>query len=165
MAQRFFMIVKRPKFEYVSGLLFMREVPIFLRLVEQLENQPDLFLIDGHGIAHPLYAGSATVFGYFIKTPVIGVAKAPMNVFEFGSEEKREDFLITNLYVGKRLVGKKIAYKDKNWKPIYVSPGNNISISSSLDVVINLLDSKHKLPKPLLLAHLAANEYKENIYH
>jgi deoxyribonuclease V len=43
--------------------------------------------------------------------------------------------------------------------PIFISPGNKVSIRSSLDIVKRCL-MKHKLPEPLRLAHVHANEIK-----
>jgi deoxyinosine 3'endonuclease (endonuclease V) len=41
-------------------------------------------------------------------------------------------------------------------KPIYISPGNKISFTTSLKIVKNL--STYKIPEPLRLAHILANK-------
>jgi deoxyribonuclease V len=49
----------------------------------------------------------------------------------------------------KRKVGYAIKTKKK---PIYVSPGNMISLESSLEVVLHCIKG-HRLPEPIRLAH------------
>jgi deoxyribonuclease V len=41
------------RFPYIPGLLSFREAPVCLEAVAKLKWQPDLFMIDGQGIAHP----------------------------------------------------------------------------------------------------------------
>ena len=149
-----------PTFEYVSGYLFLREVPAFLEILDLLENQPDLIVVDGHGIAHPLNAGSATVLGYLIDKPVIGVAKNPMKMFEYSNSRIKKELIIDDVMIKGKVVGNRISYPpEKKWRPIFVSPGNKISISSALNFVVKLLEPDYKLPKPLFFAHLLSKEY------
>jgi deoxyribonuclease V len=144
---------------YIPTFLFLREVPFFLKILPMFSNKPDLFLIDGHGIAHPYFAGSATIFGVLINKPAIGVAKKPLRYFSYSPLEDKKTQLIK---VKEREVG--IQYKIKErWNPIYISPGNNISIASSFKIVKQLISSKYKLPTPLHLAHLTAAESKSQI--
>ena len=49
------------RFPYVPGLLSFREAPVCLEAVGRLSEMPDLFLIDGQGIAHPRRLGLAAV--------------------------------------------------------------------------------------------------------
>lgn len=153
-------IVSTPTFEYLSSFLFMREVPLYLKLLPILSKKanPDLYIIDGHGIAHPFFAGSAAVFGYLVDVPTIGIAKRPMSVFRYKDNLHKE--LIDDIYVKQKLVGKRVRY-EKNWNPIFISPGNKISISSALQQTLRVLNPSHKLPLPLLQAHIVTHEYKK----
>ena len=53
-------------FPYIPGLLSFREAPVCLAAVEKLQNQPDMFIIDGQGIAHPRRLGLAAHLGLFL---------------------------------------------------------------------------------------------------
>lgn len=144
-------------FPYIPTFLFLREVPLFLKLIELFNSEPDIFLIDGHGVAHPKFAGSATVFSVLCDKPAIGIAKKPLRPFRY---QDTTDNTIKKIIVNEKQVG--IRYKpNKNWKPIFISPGNKISIETSFELVKATLTQKQKLPYPLHVAHLAAAEAKQ----
>src|SRR4030042_3086466 len=63
-------------FPYIPGLLSFREAPVCLAAVQKLQNQPDMFIIDGQGIAHPRRLGLAAHLGLFFDKPTIGCAKS-----------------------------------------------------------------------------------------
>lgn len=62
-------------FPYVPGLLFLREGPYMLKVVEELTREWDLLLVDAHGRAHPRRAGMATFLGLCVGKPTLGIAK------------------------------------------------------------------------------------------
>ena len=49
----------------------------------------------------------------------------------------------------------------KGANPVYVSPGHNISVQSSLEIVRKCMRLPHKMPEPLHLAHKFANRVKK----
>ena len=137
--------------EYRSTFLFLREVPSFLEVIDLLKKKPDCFLVDGHGIAHPYYAGSATVFGVLVDSPTIGIAKRPLKDFKIVKISKK----YAQIYVKNKFVGVAV-YTTSMIKPIYISPGNKITITKSIEIIRSLLKPSVKLPVPLWLAHRLA---------
>ena len=55
------------RFPYIPGLLSFREAPVCLEAVAKLSRQPDLFMIDGQGVAHPRRLGLASHLGLFLR--------------------------------------------------------------------------------------------------
>ena len=141
---------------YIPTFLFLREVPFFLKLLPKLSTSPDLFLVDGHGIAHPFFAGSATIFGVIVDKPAIGVAKKPLRGFKDIKSEKGDYSYVS---IKDKVVGIKYSVKE-TWKPIYISPGNRCSIDTSFEIIKKHLSTKRKIPLPLHLAHITAANAK-----
>jgi len=71
-------------FPYIPGLLSFRESPVCIAAVEKLRTEPDAFMIDGQGIAHPRRLGIAAHLGLFFDKPTLGCAKSRL----FGSFEE-----------------------------------------------------------------------------
>jgi deoxyribonuclease V len=108
------LIVKeKVNFPYIPGLLFLREVPIMLKAIEEIDREYDLIVVDGHGLAHPRKAGLATIIGILTNKPTIGIAKS----FLYG-EIKDNYIFVENQKVGIKF-GK-----------YYASIGSNIDIES-----------------------------------
>jgi len=143
--------VEKAKFPYIPGFRAYRELPTMISCFNKLEEKPDIILIPGHGIAHPKL-GLASHFSLLADIPTIGVAKNLLI-----GEVKGEDILLEGKKVGKILQIKKGA------NPIYISPGNKISIETSLEVVKKLVKEKHKMPEPIRLAHKYAKEIMKEL--
>jgi len=141
-------IVNAP-FEYIPGLLSFREGPAIVDVFGKLKRKPDILLVDGHGIAHMRKFGLASYVGLNLDQPTIGVAK---NLLD-------GEIIKEKIYINREIRGYELKTK-KGCKPIYVSPGHRVSLSSSLEIVRNCL-REHKLPEPLFLAHRYANEVRE----
>ena len=65
----------KTRFPYIPTLLSFREIPPAVQAIQNLHLQPDVFLVDAHGYAHPYRCGFASHLGLVIKKPTIGVAK------------------------------------------------------------------------------------------
>ncbi|UCD97199.1 MAG: endonuclease V [Candidatus Bathyarchaeota archaeon] len=143
------------KFPYIPTLLSFRELHPLLASIRKLELQPDVFLVDGHGLIHLNRLGLACHLGLILKAPTIGVAKGLLTgkVGEFvagWAPITHEDSLIgVALLTG----------GSKN--PIYVSIGHMVSLSRSMEIVKHYTKC-HRIPKPLQIAHnLVTNEQRK----
>ncbi|BBD73070.1 endonuclease V [Sulfodiicoccus acidiphilus] len=106
-------------FPYVPGLLFVREAPVLLHLLRGI--QCDLTFVDGHGLAHPRFAGLATVVGVLLQRPTVGVAKSRL------TGELKEEGDITFVEVKGRRVGVKRGR-------YYYSVGNMVSLNNVVEL-------------------------------
>jgi len=148
-------IIAKMNFPYIPGFLSFREGTPIIKAFKKLQNTPDLLLVDGNGILHPRGIGLASHVGVLLDISTIGVAKSLLcgkfkKIKEVGSHSP--------VIYEERIIG--YAYKSKkNCKPIFISPGYKVSLKTSLKIVKELI-GKYKLPIPLRLAHVHANEIK-----
>lgn len=140
---------------YVSTLLAFREMPIIMAAIRKVKLQPDVFLIDGHGVAHPYKCGLASHLGLVLSKPTIGVAKNKL----CGIIKKigQEMFLVQN----DEIVGAVITMKS-NSKPIYVSIGHMVSLVTAIKIAKHCIKNS-RIPEPIALAHRKAGEEKIRI--
>ncbi len=145
-------------FPYIPGFLSFREFPVFYKLYGKISVKPDLIIFDGHGYAHPRRMGLATHAGILLGIPTIGCAKSKL-VGEYEMPPNK-----VNSYTELSHKGELIGYvlrTRKDVKPIFISPGNNISFKNSLRVIMEL-KRKTKLPYIMQMAHNSCEEYKRN---
>ena len=136
-------------FPYIPGLLSFREAPVCLAAVEKLENEPDVFLIDGQGIAHPRRLGLASHLGLFLDKPTIGCAKSRLTgTFEEPAVEKGSN---RPLYDGDEVIGAVVRTRS-NVKPLFVSVGHRCMLEDAIDLTLACA-TKYRLPEPTRLAH------------
>jgi deoxyribonuclease V len=131
-------------FPYVPGLLAFREAPILLKAFASLETEPDVILFDGQGLAHKRRMGIATHMGIVLNKPTIGCAKSRLiGIFDEPGEEVG---CYSPLLDGKETVGVVLRTR-KRVKPIFVSPGNQISLTTCITIVLACVDG-YRIPKP-----------------
>lgn len=136
-------------FPYIPGLLAFREIPAILTALQQLDHLPDLFMVDGHGIAHPRRMGIATHLGVLLDMPAIGVAKSRLTGRYDMPDEKKGSF--TPLYAAKQeQIGVALRSRDRV-NPLFVSPGHRVSMDRAAELTQKCL-IKHRLPEPTRLA-------------
>lgn len=140
-------------FEYVPGLLYLREAPLLLGAFNKLPVKPDLLLIDGHGLAHPRRGGLASIMGVLTDTPSIGVAKNLLT-----GSVRWENSTIGKLEVAGECVG--MAFKNSKGRIFYASIGHMVDLQTikALTIWFN-----YEEPLPILLAHKAARYGLKNI--
>jgi deoxyribonuclease V len=139
-------------FPYLSGLLYYREGKAIEEAFKKLDQKPDVLLVDGNGLLHPLRCGMASQIGVELDQPTIGVAKTRL----LGEEDEAG-----NISVGNDILGLEIKMKEHS-KPFYVSIGHRISLEKSAAISQRVVKPPHKLPEPLHLAHRMADKAKKN---
>ncbi len=145
-------------FPYIPTLLSFREIPPAVQAIRKLQAQPDVFLVDAHGYAHPYRCGFASHLGLIIKKPTIGVAKSMLIGTLEKSEQNKNNVMIRHKG---EIIGAEITTKPKQ-KPVYVSVGNMISLDTAIKIVKQcILDSR--IPEPIAVAHEIATAAKRKI--
>ncbi len=142
----------RLEWPYVPGLLSFREAPLVLAAAESLGITPDLFIVDGQGIAHPRRIGLASHLGLFWDIPTIGCAKSLLNGHCEEPGAARRSW--TELRDKDEVIGAAVRTREKV-RPVYVSPGHKISLEAAIHWVL-ACSRGYRLPEPTRLAHLAA---------
>ncbi len=148
-------------FPYIAGFLAFREAPVIINAIAELKRPPDVFIFDGHGVAHPRKMGLATCAGILIDQPSIGCAKSILSgSFSEPDFERGSYSLITN---EKEVVG--AAVRTKNGvKPVFVSPGHKIGLQQSIEIILKCSTGNFRIPEPLRLAHILAGKRKRRDY-
>ncbi|MDI7252951.1 MAG: endonuclease V, partial [Actinomycetota bacterium] len=123
-------------FPYVPGLLSFRELPALLPALEKLGSRPDLVFVDGQGIAHPRGCGLASHLGVITGLPTIGCAKS--RLLGDAREPGNEVGDWTPLVHGGRTVGAVLRTR-AGVKPLYVSVGHLVDLSSAIAMVLSCL--------------------------
>ncbi len=135
-------------FPYIPTFLAFRELPLMLKLHQEAELKPDVFFIDGQGIAHPRGCGIASHFG--VETGAVSVGVAKTRLFGYGKEPNRERGSYSYLTYRGKVIGAILRTKD-NTEPVYVSVGHRISLRTAIDLVLRT--SLYRIPEPTRLAH------------
>jgi deoxyribonuclease V len=150
------------EFPYIPGLLAFREAPSVLAALEKLDTEPDLFIFDAQGLAHPRRMGLATHLGVIIDRPSIGCAKSRL----CGShhEPGPEKGSYTHLYAGDEaarapeIIGAVVRSRT-NVTPLYVSIGHRVDLPTAIEYVLGCC-TKYRLPETTRYAHRVAGGEK-----
>ncbi len=137
------------EFPYIPGLLAFREAPSVLAALEKLNMEPDLFIFDAQGLAHPRRLGLATHLGVIIEKPSIGCAKSRLcgSHHEPGSERGS----YAHLYDGDEVIGAVVRTRT-NVNPLYVSIGHQVDLPTAIEYVLGCC-TKYRLPETTRYAH------------
>ena len=148
----------KTRFPYIPTLLSFREIPPAVLSIKKLHVQPDIFLVDGQGFAHPYRCGFASHLGLAIGKPTIGVAKSRL----FGEAErtKTEDKVAFLKHKGE-VVGTIVTIKP-GCKPVYVSVGHMVSLEKAIKIIMHCTNN-NRIPEPVLKAHETATLEKRKI--
>ena len=142
-------------FPYIPGLLSFREGPVLEEAFDQLRSEPDAFLFDGMGTAHPRRIGIACHMGLWLQRPTGGVGKsrlcgrnAPL------PEEKGAQVPLVDRG---ETIGAVVRTRTGTL-PLFISPGHHADIPSAVALVLACAP-KFRLPEPIRLAHAAAGDF------
>jgi len=156
-------------FAYIPGLLSFREAPVCLAAVEKLESTPDLFLIDGQGIAHPRRLGLAAHLGLFLDKPTVGCAKSRLiGRFEPPRAEKGARSPLTDSpgwsandsaeASSTETIGTVVRTRT-NVKPLFISVGHKCTLDDAVALTL-ACTTRYRLPEPTRLAHQVVSRIK-----
>jgi deoxyribonuclease V len=155
-------LAERPvAFPYIPGLLAFREAPAVLAACETLRAEPDLFLFDAHGLAHPRRMGLACHLGLWLDRPAIGCAKS--RLCGEHNEVPEDAGAWVPLRDGIEMIGAVVRTR-RGSKPVYVSIGHKVDLETAVWWVLATRRPAageslgYRLPEPCRLAHLAASE-------
>lgn len=142
------------EFPYIPGLLAFRESPAVLAALEKLNTEPDLFIFDAQGLAHPRRLGLATHLGVIIDRPSIGCAKSRLCGKHHEPGPERGSF--AHLYDGDgdEIIGAVVRTKT-GVNPLYVSIGHKVDLPTAIEYVLGCC-TKYRLPETTRYAHRVA---------
>lgn len=147
-------IARRPTtFPYITGFLSFREIPAVLDALAKLETPPDILLCDGQGYAHPRRLGIACHLGLLTDIPSIGVAKSWLIGKHDPLPEERGAW--QPLHDRGEVIGAVLRTRE-NTKPLYISSGHRISLTTAIDYVMRCTP-KYRLPETTRWAHKLAS--------
>lgn len=149
---------------YMPGFLAFRELPLVLKTAELLENIPDIYMFDGNGYLHPRHMGIATHASFYLNRPTIGVAKTYFRV------EKDLDFIepddasgsYTDIIAHGEVYGRTLR-THTGVRPVFVSVGNNISLDTACELVLELTDKESRIPIPTRFADLETHIIRRDL--
>jgi len=136
------------QFPYVPTLLSFRETRPILMSFRRLCRQPDVVLVDGHGIAHPRHCGLASHLGLILGKPTIGIAKDVL-VGETHERSHEEDF-VPVVHEGEVIAA--MVATGVGCKPVVVSVGHMISLHTAIGIVRHCTRTS-RFPEPIRRAH------------
>jgi deoxyribonuclease V len=137
-------------FPYVPGLLTFREAPAILEACRKIDVEPDVMLFDGQGYAHFRRMGLASHLGIVLDRPTIGCAKSRL-IGRF--EEPSQEFGAFSPLVDRGEKVGAVVRTRPGHSPLFVSPGNRITIETAISIVLACCRNNNFMPEPTRLAH------------
>jgi deoxyribonuclease V len=139
-------------FPYIPRLLSFREGAVIIDALRQLKHAPDVFIVDGQGIAHPRHIGIASHIGLWIDVPTVGCGKTRLT----GTHEPvpPEKGAWSPLMHHGEVIGAALRTRD-NVAPVYISVGHRATLDTARELVMRCV-TRYRLPEPIRAAHNAA---------
>ena len=149
-------------FQYIPGYLSYRELPVIMGAYEKLKVKPDIFMLDGNGYLHQNHMGIATMFSLFTNEVSIGVAKTFYNFAKTNFNVEKNAPSIAPIVINNQIYGYAMRSRN-NCKPIFISPGNNISFNNCIEVVKRCLNEESRIPIPTRIADLDTHSERKKL--
>ncbi|MFQ5411939.1 MAG: endonuclease V, partial [Phycisphaerae bacterium] len=149
--------VRGVTFPYIPGLLSFREAPGLLAAARRLKSKPDVFMLDGQGLAHPRRFGLACHVGLLLDRPSLGCAKS--RLCGTHGEPGRRAGCSKRLMLGGELIGRVVRTRD-GVKPVYVSIGHKITLDDAEKLTLRCC-TRYRLPEPTRLAHQLVGTWRQ----
>lgn len=150
--------VAKAQFPYIPGLLSFREIPTLIEAFGKIKNVPDALVFDSQGYTHPRRFGLASHAGLLYGKISIGIAKTLLIGEHDEPPAMRGGFSVLKDPKTSEQLGWAVRTKS-NCKPMFISPGHNISMEQSLEFVLSV-PGKYRMPDITRLAHLYSNEIR-----
>jgi deoxyribonuclease V len=134
-------VTQKVKFPYVPTLFSFRELPVVVACIKKLKLQPDVFLVDGHGRAHPYGCGLASHLGLVLGKPTVGVAKSML--------VEKLKLVCNEVFLDHEgeVVGAVVPTR-KGAKSVYASVGHMVSLETAVKVVKHCI-REARVPEPI----------------
>jgi len=142
------------RFPYFPGFRSYRELDTMITAFEKLNEKPEVVFISAQGIIHPRL-GLASHFGLSTGVPTIGVSNSLIEC-----ESKAEDG--ADITKNKKKIGKVLIGKPRS-NPLFISPGDHISVKTSYEISKKFINLPHKRPEPMHLASKYAKNVKKEL--
>lgn len=141
-------------FPYIPGLLAYRELPVVLKALECLHTEPDVFICDAQGIAHPRRLGLASHLGVLLDRPTIGCAKSRLFGTPAGTLPERRGSHVPLLAPDGQVIGAMVRTRT-GVQPVYVSVGHRVDLDWAIQFILSCCKGT-RLPEPIRQAHRLA---------
>ncbi len=142
-------------FPYIPGLLSFRESPVILQALETLSIQPDVYIFDGMGRAHPRRIGIASHVGLWLNAPTIGCGKTLLTGKYQEPPDERGAY--SPLIDKGETIGAVLRTRAAT-KPVYISVGHLADLETSVELVMRCT-TKYRLPETTRAAHNSAGDF------
>jgi len=152
-------ISRNISFPYIPGYLSFREAPALLELIRMHPEPVDVYVFDGHGLAHPRGLGIASHIGVVIGRPTIGCAKKIL-VGKF-KEPALQKGAFSEITYHDKTIGCAVRTRD-NTRPIFVSVGNLAKLNQCVKLILNCT-GRYRIPEPTRLAHNKVTKRRREI--
>lgn len=136
------------QFPYIPGLFSFRELPPIALALQQLSTTPDLIICDGQGVAHPRRFGLACHLGVLFDVPTLGCGKTRLVGEADAPGRDRGNY--SPLTDRDEVIGN-LLRTQTGIRPVYVSTGHKISLSTACEWVLKLT-TRYRLPETTRLS-------------